>query len=95
MPANKKYLNKSNFDKFLKITGGLILGYSICLLLFTLLAYYLDVINILEIFRFLGFIVWSGLLLIAFLLKKGWQVWLLYGSITLLLYIIYISISYN
>lgn len=90
MPANKKYLNKSGFDKFLKITGGLVLGYSVNLLFFTLLAHYFKVVDILETLRFTGFIVWAGLLLIAFLMKKGWQVWLLYGSITFLLYVLYL-----
>ena len=90
MPANKKYLNKSGFDKFLKITAGLVLGYSVNLLFFTLLAHYFKVVDILETLRFTGFIVWAGLLLIAFLMKKGWQVWLLYGSITFLLYVLYL-----
>lgn len=93
MPANKKYLNSSGLDKVLKITGGFFLGYSIILLLMLLSAYYWNEVVIWDTFSFIGVILWVGLFLVAFLMKKGWQVWLIYGSISLLLWGIYLLIS--
>ncbi|WP_291864813.1 hypothetical protein [Maribacter sp.] len=90
MPANLKYLNKSPWQQFAKISSGILGGYIITALLHMSLALWLPnhrAVLITSIFT--TFIVWCTLLIIPFLFKNGWKAWALYILIALLLYGIY------
>lgn len=90
MPANPKYLTKSPWQKFAKISAGILGGYIVCALLHMCLPLWLPnpkAVLITSVFTF--FMVWCTLLIIPFLFKSGWKVWLLYIVISVLLYIVY------
>jgi hypothetical protein len=90
MPANTKYLNKSPWHQFAKISAGIFGGYLISALFHMCLSLWLpnpkDVLitSIITIF-----IVWCALLIIPFLFKNGWKAWFLYIVIISILYGIY------
>ncbi|MEN7548793.1 hypothetical protein AAG747_12805 [Rapidithrix thailandica] len=46
------------------------------------LAYWLNHANVIMTLRFVGFIIWVALLIIAFLVKNGWKTWGIYLAIT-------------
>lgn len=90
MPANTKYLTKSSWHKAAKITAGIIGGYIITALLHLSLALWLPYhkeILITSIYTI--FILWGVLLIVPFLFKNGWKVWILYIIISISLYGIY------
>ena len=90
MPANPKYLTKSPWQQFAKISSGIIGGYLISALLHLSLALWLPFhkeMLITSIFTF--FIIWCALLIFPFLFKNGWKLWLLYLGIISILYVIY------
>ncbi|WBX76848.1 hypothetical protein PG911_00900 [Tenacibaculum ovolyticum] len=90
MPANTKYLTKSPWQQFAKISAGILGGYIISALFHMVLALWLPIhkeIIISSIFTL--FILWCVLLIIPYLFKNGWKVWALYLLITLLLYTAY------
>ncbi|MEO9571791.1 MAG: hypothetical protein ABJH82_11365 [Polaribacter sp.] len=90
MPANTKYLTTSPWQKFAKISAGIIGGYIITSLLHLSLALWLpNGKEILITSIYTVFIVWGVLLIIPFLFKNGWKVWGLYLLISILLYTIY------
>lgn len=82
MPANKKYLTKSPFQKFLKITAGFFGGYMVMITFHQLLGYLFEPKNIVITAAFTGYILWAILLLLAFLAKSAWKVWLFYLVLT-------------
>lgn len=81
MPANKKYLS-SPFQRFLKISAGFIGGYTVMLSFHLLLTQLFDKKDIVITAAFTGYILWAVLLLLAFLAKNGWKVWLYYILLT-------------
>ncbi len=85
MPANKKYLTKSPLHKILKITSGFIGGYLITITFFAVLLHFFDAGNVLFTLRFMGFLFWTALLLLAFLAKSGWKILGIYTAIYLIL----------
>ncbi|MBY5956515.1 hypothetical protein KUV50_00105 [Membranicola marinus] len=85
MPANKKHLTKSPFERFLKISAGLVGGYMITEGLHIALAMWTHIGNVLVTLRYAGFILWAGLLIVALIARKGWKIWLLYLAIFILL----------
>lgn len=90
MPANPKYLTKSGWQKFAKISAGVLGGYIISTLLHMVLALWLPMhkeVMISSIFTL--FIVWVALLIVPYLFKNGWKAWGLYLVVILLLYILY------
>lgn len=90
MPANKKYLTKSGWHKFAKISAGILGGYLISALFHMCLPLYLPSpkeVLITSIFTI--FLVWSILLVLPFLFKNGWKAWLTYLIIITILYAIY------
>lgn len=96
MPANKKYLTQSPWQRFAKITAGFFGGYLVTLSLFMALAYWIDHKAVLLSLRFAGFLVWVTLLILAFLAKNGWKIWGIYLLISLLFsLIIYCSKLYH
>lgn len=85
MPANKKHLTKSPMQRFAKISAGFAGGYIVTEALHMVLALWLDASGALITLRFGGFILWAVLLIIAFLARNGWKVWLWYLLVTGLL----------
>lgn len=84
MPANKKYLTKSPWQRILKITAGFIGGYAVMISFHALLAEFIDKKYIVMTAAITGYILWCILLLFAFLAKNGWKVWGLYVLLTFL-----------
>lgn len=90
MPANSKYLTKSPWQKFAKLSAGIIGGYFIDALLHMNIALLLPVhheVLVTTIVTF--FIVWCALLILPYLFKNGWKVWGVYGISILLLLVSY------
>ena len=90
MPANKKHLNPNFLHRFTRISAGLIGGYFVTVSFFLALSYVLDKVAVLFTLVFGGFLLWVGLLIVAFIAKKGWKIWALY----LLLTYVFSSIVY-
>lgn len=84
MPANKKYLTTSPFRRWLKITAGFFGGYGVMISFFLMLSCFFDRKEVLMTGLFSGFILWAVLLLLAFLTRSGWKIWLVYLALTLL-----------
>lgn len=82
MPANKKYLTKSPLQKILKISAGFIGGYCVMITFHYLLGYIFEPKNVIITAAFTGYILWAVLLLLAFLAKSGWKIWLYYILLT-------------
>ena len=90
MPANTKYLTKSPWQQFAKISAGILGGYLISALLHMCLPLWLpNPKNILITSIVTLFIVWCTLLIVPFLFKNGWKAWFLYIVIIAILYSIY------
>lgn len=90
MPANIKYLNKSPWQQFAKISAGLLGGYAISALLHMCLVLWLPnpkAFLIMSIYTL--FIVWGVLLIIPYLFKNGWFAWLWYIIASVVLYTLY------
>ncbi|WP_165748065.1 hypothetical protein [Cellulophaga sp. Z1A5H] len=95
MPANKKYLS-SNWQRFAKITAGIIGGYLVSISSNIALAYVINHTAIIITATFTGFILWVVLMIVAFLAKNGWKIWAIYLLITLVFsFLIYIGKIYN
>ncbi|MEQ9439336.1 MAG: hypothetical protein RIG62_09820 [Cyclobacteriaceae bacterium] len=95
MPAQKKYLSSPS-QRFAKITAGLIGGYMVTVSLHLALAHWFNHVDVIMTLRFGGFILWVGLLIVAFLVKNGWKIWGLYLLITLVFSVIfYFSNTYH
>ncbi|MEL4307753.1 hypothetical protein [Joostella sp. CR20] len=84
MPANKKHLS-SPLQRFLKITAGFIGGFVITEALHMVLAIYFDTASMIFTVRYMGFIVWAALMIVAFLAKSGWKIWGIYFAISVVL----------
>lgn len=82
MPANKKYLTASPWQRWMKITAGFLGGYGVMLSFFVMLSQFIDRKDALVSGVFFGYILWAILLLLAFLAKSGWKIWLLYIALT-------------
>lgn len=96
MPANKKYLTKSVSQRFAKISAGMVGGYLVTVSCHLALAFWINHVDVLMTLRFGGFILWVGLLIIAFLAKNGWKTWGVYLLITLFFsFAIYLGKTYH
>lgn len=90
MPANPKYLQKSSWQAFAKISAGIIGGYILTALLHLCLPLYLpNPKEVLITGIYTVFLVWTLFLILPFLFKNGWKVWLLYIIIAIVLYSLY------
>lgn len=91
MPANPKYLTKSGWTRASKITAGILGGFAVSISIHLALASWLDRVNVLITMTFSGFILWAGLMIIAFLVKRAWKIWAIYlalvGICTLAVYL--------
>jgi len=82
MPANKKYLTKSPFQKFLKITAGFIGGYGVMISFHCLLGCLFEPKYVIATAFITGYILWATLMLLAFMAKSAWKIWLYYIMLT-------------
>ncbi|RZF61408.1 hypothetical protein [Sphingobacterium corticibacterium] len=90
MPADKKHLSSTG-QRILKITAGILGGYFVSVLLHNAIGSILeDKDGLIVTSAFTSFLVWSFLLVIAFLAKNGWKVWAVY----MLLILIFIGIIF-
>lgn len=96
MPANKKHLTKSVSQRIAKITAGFVGGYLVTVSFFMALAFWMDHKDVLLTLGFGGFILWTGLLIVAFLAKNGWKTWGIYLLLILVFsLIIYFGKTYH
>ena len=95
MPANPKYLS-SNWQRFAKITAGFLGGYFVTISFHLAISFIFNHVNVIITSSFSGFILWSVLMIIAFLAKNGWKIWGIYLLITVLFSIVvYLGKIYN
>lgn len=86
MPANQKYLTHSGWHRFAKLSSGILGGYLIAALCHMVLALWLPGHKtVLITSAYSIFIVWGLFMILPFLSKSGWKVWLIYLVIILLL----------
>ncbi len=96
MPANNKYLTKSFSQKLGKVSCAILGGYLISALLHMNISLWFSfhketlVIATISVFFF-----WVVFMLIAFLFKNAWSVWLLYGIVIVVLVFLYLVYPYN
>jgi hypothetical protein len=90
MPANAKYLTTSPWQRFAKISAAIVGGYGVTMSLHVALAAWSNHVNVLITTTFSGFILWTVVMILAFLSKNGWRVWL----ICLLLTMVFTAIAY-
>lgn len=83
MPANPKYLTHSKLQRFAKISAAILGGYLVAVSFHLALASWFDRATIVITMAYTGFILWVALMIIAFLAKNGWKMWLLYMALTL------------
>lgn len=96
MPANPKYLTQSKWQRFAKITAAILGGYLVSISFHLALASWFIRANMIITMAFSGFILWVSLMVVAFLAKNGWKIWLIYLSLSLLYSIlIYLGQTYN
>ncbi len=97
MPANKKYLTTSSWQRFAKISAGIVGGYIISALLHIALAYWLpnpEMVLITSVYTL--YILWVAIIIMSFLAKNGWKLWALYLAIIIVLSVlIYFGKAYN
>lgn len=87
MPANKKYLTTSPWERIAKITAGFIGGYLVSVSFHLALAVWLDHVNVIITMTYNGFILWAVLMILAFLAKNPWKLWGLYLLLTAVFYL--------
>jgi hypothetical protein len=96
MPANPKYLTKSKGQRFAKITAAILGGYLVSISFHLALASWFDRANIMITMAFSGFILWVALMIVAFLAKNGWKIWLIYLGLSLFfLGLLFLGQNYN
>lgn len=94
MPANKKYLTTSPWQKASKITAGLLGGYIISALINMILALVLPFHKEMLISSiFIHFIIWGTLMIVPYLFKNGFKVLGLYILIIIVLAFVYVFAS--
>jgi VIT1/CCC1 family predicted Fe2+/Mn2+ transporter len=94
MPANKKYLTTSPWQKAAKIVAGVIGGYIISSLLHMIgalvIPHYKEIL-VTSIFTL--FLIWMMLLIVPYLFENGYKVLICYVIVIAALYMIYSSLS--
>ncbi|GHE33032.1 hypothetical protein [Sphingobacterium griseoflavum] len=93
MPANKKYLTKSPWLRLCKILAGTVGGYAVMLSFHLALSSFLPKGEVVATAIILGYIMWSFLLLWAFVEKNVWRVWLTYVLLTVIFLLPYLLTS--
>lgn len=96
MPANPKHLTASPWQRAGKISAGILGGYCVSVTIHLAFASWGNHVNVLITSTFTGFIVWAVLMVLAFLAKSGWRVWLLYILLALIFLVIaWMGKTYN
>lgn len=94
MPANPKYLNNNPWQRFAKLSSGLLGGYFITALLHLiasiLLPFHKEIL-VTSIITF--FIIWCVFIILPYIFKNGWKVWLIYLGLIVVLGILYYLIQ--
>ena len=86
MPANKKHLETSGWQRFAKIMAAFPGGFLITVAMHMVLAVWTgDHRTILVTYAFTLFLVWITVLILPFLFRNGWKCLALYTGIILLL----------
>ncbi len=88
MPANSKYLTTSPWQRFAKISAGILGGYFVAMAIHMAFAAWMKHTNVIITATYSGFIVWVGFMIVAFYAKNGWKIWGLYLLLTVLFSII-------
>lgn len=78
MPANKKYLTASPWQKAAKLTAGFIGGFILSSAFHTAVAAWWGRAEVVATSGFSLFLLWAGLMIVAFFAKNGWKLWGLY-----------------
>ncbi|NJB72698.1 Ca2+/Na+ antiporter [Saonia flava] len=84
MPANPKYLTKSPWQRFAKISAGILGGYIMAIAIHLGIASWVGRVNVIITSTYSVFILWTILMILAFLAKNGWKIWGLYLLITII-----------
>ena len=74
MPANKKYLSSPG-QRLLKVTAAIVGGYLVTNALLLLLLHFFSKREVLISMKFMSYLIWITLMVIAFLAKNGWKIW--------------------
>ncbi len=90
MPANKKYLTKSPFQRFMKITAGFVGGYAVMISAHLALTSVFNKDAVVATAFFSGYILWAILLLCAFLARNAWKIWLIYLALAAVFVLLYL-----
>lgn len=75
MPANQKYLSQSPWLKYGKLSAALFGSFIAAIAVHLALAAWFDLIIVVGASMFSFFILWVGLMLIAYWIRRVWQVW--------------------
>lgn len=79
MPANPQYLTMSKWQRFAKISAGLLGGYLLASVIHMILALWLfnhRVVLVTSVYSL--FILWVVFMIVPFLVKNGWKIWGIY-----------------
>lgn len=96
MPANSKYLTVSPWQRFAKISAGILGGYFVIMAIHLAFAAWFKHTNVIITATFTGFIGWVGFMILAFYAKNGWKIWGLYLLLTLIFSLItWLGQQYN
>lgn len=88
MPANPKYLTQSKWQRFAKISAGILGGYIVTTTVHLAFATWFNSANTIITMSYSGFILWATLMIVAFIPKNGWKAWAIYLFITALFSIV-------
>lgn len=90
MPANKKYLTASPWQRLLKVTAAFIGGYLLTMSLHLLLMIFVDKQTMIMTMKFSVYIVWCVLMILAFLARNGLKIWGIYLGLSLICFLPYL-----
>jgi hypothetical protein len=90
MPANKKHLTTSGWQRLLKVTAAFVGGYMVTMSLHLFLMVFVDKATIFITMKFSVYIVWAVLMIVAFLSRSGWKIWVVYLGLSLIFYLPYL-----
>lgn len=90
MPANKKHLTASPWQRLLKVTAAFIGGYMVTMSLHLLLMTFLDKTAVFMTMKFSVYVLWAVLMMVAFLAKSGWKIWGLYLGLSFIFFLPYL-----
>lgn len=90
MPANKKHLEASVWQRFLKITAGFVGGFFVSITFHMFLMYFFHSPTIYTTMFITGYLLWTILFILAFVIGNGYKIWGAYIGLTILFYLPYL-----